>query len=108
MKTNARQITEYGILACYFSETEIGGYPFGENLIVWPQELNEEVSNYFSKCFDWWVEVKEEDQSYSTYTVFEVTSSQAREFIRAANEHKWGLGSHCYAMVDGQFKWGRD
>jgi hypothetical protein len=101
MKPSLLQNSEFDIVQSYFSRLH-------DNAIIWPQELNSEVNNYFEKCFDWWLEVKEEDQSYSDYTVFTVTESQALEFIRAANEQKWGLGSHCYAMVDGNFKWGRD
>ncbi len=102
MTPSLLQNSEVDLVKSYFSRIYWG------NVIIWPQELNVEISNYFEKCFDWWVKVGEEQQSYSMYTVFHATESQAKEFIRAANEHKWGLGSHCYAMVDGQFKWGRD
>lgn len=108
MIPNTNQISEYGLLSWYFDENEMQGFPFGENVIIWPQEFNVEVDNYFKKCLDWWIEVKEEDQSYSMYTVFEVTEFQAREFIRAAHEQKWGIGSRCYAMVAGKFSCGQD
>ena len=103
--TTYNQIHEIALMRAFFKSE-----PFfkGETLIVWPQELNVEISDYFKGLLRWWVEVKEDEQFQSMYTVFNVTVNQAREFLIAAHDDKWGIGASCFVFMDGDLSWGRD
>lgn len=103
--TKFPQIHELALVRSFFK-----GEPFfkDKTLIIWHQSFNVEVSNYFEKCFDWWVKVEEDDQGQSEYTVFEVTVDQTRDFLGAAHDEKWGIGSCCFVFENNELYWGRD